>query len=208
MKDRIFQAGAKATIIEVLNFALILDYMQQEFYMNALLVPDLIPNGDRVIFTQIGRHETAHVALLLSILGSDATVKPIPDFTAGGLFQDVFANYATFLTVSQCFEDTSVRAYKGQATALMSNKAVLTTALQIHSVEARHAAQVRRLRGQKGWITSSTTDVSALAAIYAGEGNSLHGGVDVGASAAASEAFDEPLAMAEVLAILGPFITN
>jgi hypothetical protein len=44
-------------------------------------------------------------------------------------------------------------AYKGQATNLISTPDLLTAALQIHSVEARHASEVRRLRGLKGWIT-------------------------------------------------------
>jgi hypothetical protein len=48
--------------------------------------------------------------------------------------------------LAQAFEDTGVRAYKGQAGNVMSNKTVLQAALQIHSVEARHASQVRRMR--------------------------------------------------------------
>jgi rubrerythrin len=53
------------------------------------------------------------------------------------------------LALAQAFEDTGVRAYKGQAANLMSKPDLLTAALQIHSVEARHASEVRRLRGQK-----------------------------------------------------------
>ncbi|WP_228428593.1 ferritin-like domain-containing protein [Chryseobacterium daecheongense] len=37
-----------------------------------------------------------------------------------------------------------VDAYKGQAGNVMFNKVVLEAALQIHSVEARHASQVQR----------------------------------------------------------------
>ena len=55
--------------------------------------------------------------------------------------EDVFSNYKTFLAVSQALEDTGVRAYKGQAGNLKSSDEILTVALQIHSVEARHAAQ-------------------------------------------------------------------
>jgi hypothetical protein len=63
---------------------------------------------------------------------------------------------------------------------------------------------VRRLRGQKGWITGNETDVPALAAVYAGE-EAANGGA---ASDARSEAFDEPLSKAAVLAIAGPFISE
>lgn len=198
--------GGTPTITEVLNFALTLEYLEDEFYKAGLAASGLIPTADRTVFEQIGKHETAHVNLLKAALGASANPMPTFDFTAGGAFSDVFTNYATFLALSQGFEDTGVRAYKGQAPNLMSDNAILTTALQIHSVEARHAAEVRRLRGQKGWITSNNTDVAALAAVYAGEENTVQGGVNVGATAAASEAFDEPLTMAEVLAIANPFI--
>jgi rubrerythrin len=60
-----------------------------------------------------------------------------------------FTDYQQFLALAQAFEDTGVRAYKGQAANLMSKPDLLTAALQIHSVEARHASEVRRLRGQK-----------------------------------------------------------
>ncbi len=198
--------GSSMDVTAVLNFALKLEYLEDEFYKAGLAASGLIPTTDRTIFLQISKHETAHVNLLLSLLGVSAVAKPTFDFTAGGSFPDVFTNYNTFLALSQGFEDTGVRAYKGQAPDLMANDVALTTALQIHSVEARHASEVRRLRGQKGWITGNSTDVSALAAVYAGENNQIQGGVDVGASAAATEAFDEPLTMAQVLAIANPFI--
>ena len=199
--------AATHAINDVLNFALTLEYLEDEFYKTGLAASGLIPASDRTIFTQIGKHETAHVALLKAVLGTNAVAKPTFDFTAGGTFADVFTNYSTFLALSQGFEDTGVRAYKGQAENLISDDSILTTALRIHSVEARHASEVRRLRGQKGWITGSSTDVSALAAVYAGEDNHVQAGVDVGASSAATEAFDEPLTMSAVLAIADPFIT-
>ena len=60
----------------------------------------------------------------------------------------------TFLTLSQTFEDLGVAACKGQAATLMGNGDILTTALQIHSVEARHAAMVRRIGGKPSWDTA------------------------------------------------------
>ena len=97
---------------------------------------------------------------------------------------------------------------KAQAGALINDKAILQTALQIHSVEARHASQIRRLNGAKGWIT--TTDV-APAPVYAGEGITTQATVDLvaltGKSAAAvAEAFDEPLTEAQVRAIAATYI--
>lgn len=203
------QGALPQGIKDVLNFALTLEYLEAAFYTRGLAAGALIPAGSRPVFQQIKQHEDAHVALLRSVLGSDAVASPTFDFTAGGAFADVFTNYTTFLALAQGFEDTGVRAYKGQAGALISNNAILTTALQIHSVEARHAAQVRRMRMQKGWITGSATDVSALAAIYAGEANTMQAGVETSgfvSANAATEAFDEPLTMAAVLAIADPFI--
>lgn len=195
------QAGLPQGIIDVLNFALTLEYLEDEFYRTGLDAAGLIPGEDLPIFQQISKHETAHVALLQSVLGASAVAKPTFDFTAGGAF-DPFNDYPTFQALSQGFEDTGVRAYKGQATALMSDNVVLTTALRIHSVEARHASEVRRLRGQKGWITGNQTDVAALQAVYNGE-EAANGAAT---SAAAAEAFDEPLTKDQVLSIANLFI--
>ncbi len=195
------QGGLPQGIIDVLNFALTLEYLEDDFYVLGIGSAGLIPGEDLPIFQQISKHETAHVALLQSVLGASAVAKPTFDFTAGGTF-DPFNDYAIFQALSQGFEDTGVRAYKGQAAALMSDNVILTTALRIHSVEARHASEVRRLRGQKSWITGNSTDVPALAATYAGE-EAANG---LPTSNAVTEAFDEPLTMAAVLAIADPFI--
>ncbi len=200
-KKAFAQGGLPQGITDVLNFALTLEYLEDEFYQTGLDSGGLIPSGDLPIFQQISKHETAHVALLQSVLGASAVAKPTFDFTAGGTF-DPFNDYPTFQALSQGFEDTGVRAYKGQAAALMSDNLILTTALRIHSVEARHASEVRRLRGQNGWITGNQTDVPELAPVYAGE-EAANGSAT---SAAAAEAFDEPLTMDQVNAIAGLFI--
>lgn len=198
-------------IIDVLNFALTLEYLESSFYVAGLAAPGLIASANLTVFQQISKHETAHVTYLTAALGSSAVAKPNFDFTAKGTFPDVLTNPATFLAVAQAFEDTGVRAYKGQAPNLQSNAAILTAALQIHSVEARHASEVRRIRGQKGWITGAQTDIAAATANYAGEDNTTQGGVNVATFVgfnAATEAFDEPLTMAQVLALVTPFIAS
>ncbi|QJW88136.1 ferritin-like domain-containing protein [Spirosoma taeanense] len=197
-------------IADVLNFALTLEYLEAEFYNVGMDMPGLIPAGaPRVVFTQIRMHENAHVNLLKSVLGSQAVAKPRFDFTAKGTYPDVFKNYNTFLTLSQAFEDTGVRAYKGQAPKLMSSDPILTTALQIHSVEARHAARVREMRGMKGWITGNMS-AGVPPAVYAGdeairhlEISALIPGVPYENS---TEAWDEPLSKEDVLKIVMPFL--
>ncbi len=217
------QGGLPQVVIDVLNFALTLEYLEAEFYVTGAGKPGLIPASDLPIFHTIRDHEVAHVNYLKGVLGGAAIAKPTFDFTAGngsgaGLYADVFTHYATFKAVAQAFEDTGVRAYKGQAPALQPYDAVLQAALTIHSVEARHAAEVRRLRGNfselppnKGWITRNLTDIPGTAEIYAGEQHTVHGGLDVTSVTpvgldAVTEAFDEPLTKAQVLAIVDPFI--
>ena len=132
-----------------------------------------------------------------------------------GAFGDVFRNYQMFLAVSQALEDTGVRAYKGQAGNLQDNAKILTVALQIHSVEARHAAEVRRLRGEKGWISGDSrgTLPAPTQSVYDGEGNITQGGANLAGLAglsndAITEAFDEPLSKEQILAIAKLFIRN
>ncbi len=83
------------------------------FFTQGLAASGLIPTGSRTVCQQIKQHEDAHVALLRSVLGSNAVASPSFDFTAGGTFADVFTNYITFLALALGFEDTGVRAYKG-----------------------------------------------------------------------------------------------
>lgn len=195
--------GQVASATEVLNFALTLEYLESDYYTRALAAPNLIPTADRAIFTQIAKHEAAHVTLLQGALAAAAGAKPTFRYAA-----DTFTNYQTFLGLAQALEDTGVRAYKGQAGNLLGT-ATLTTALRIHSVEARHASEVRRLRGMKGWI--STNEMPA--AVYAGETSMRQANVDLRSiipasisDAAIQEAFDEPLDRAAVLAIATPYI--
>jgi hypothetical protein len=142
--------GLPKQVVDVLNFALTLEYLEAAFYKQANGSSGLIPQKYRQLFRTIGAHETAHVALLKGALGSAAVKAPAVDFTAGGKYADVFSNFETFVAVSATFEDLGVAAYKGQAGNLIGTP-VLTTALQIHSVEARHAAAVRPLAGKAGF---------------------------------------------------------
>ena len=221
-------SSAMPSIVEVLNYALTLEYLEAEFYMMGNKTTGLIDNRVKSGFKMIGEHEHEHVLFLtavISSLGGTPVTKPTFDFTAGGTFPDVFAtkDFPTFLALSQTFEDTGVRAYKGQAGNLIKSNEVLTAALQIHSVEARHAAFVRSARSVmmnwdesiRPWITGNSTAGigSVVAASYAGEESTNQLGVEItninGYDISwedASEAFDEPLTMEAVLAIVDPFI--
>ncbi len=209
------------SVVNTLNFALLLEYLERDFYKMARDSSGLIPADHRAVFMQIHKHEAAHVEFLRSALGSAQGGVPVFDFTAGGMFPNGFTDYATFLTLSQAFEDTGVRAYKGQAGNLQSADDVLTAALQIHSVEARHASQVRRIRGMhsqmmiKGWITNAESN-GAPQAVYNGEDNTTHATIDLDnidslseiSMEAKTESFDEPLTFNEVFAIVKPFVVK
>jgi hypothetical protein len=194
------QAFAQATTppsaaaIEVANFALTLEYLEDEFYRTGLAAAGLVPAADKTVISQISKHETAHVNLLKTALGAGAVAKPTFKFPAG-----TFTNYTTFLATARAFEDTGVQAYKGQAATLINDKDILQIALQIHSVEARHASEIRRMQGMKGWVSDTTQTSFTQAGINL---KTLTGKSDD----AIREAFDEPLTKDAVLAIVKPFL--
>lgn len=199
---------------EVLTFALTLEYLEDAFYKEGLKAGK-IPALYVPAITQIGKHETQHVALLTTVVPA---MNLTFDWTYGGKLSDIFNDFATFITVACALEDTGVRAYKGQAGALMKDPDFLKIALQVHSVEARHAAQVRRIfavvnnsAATKGWITGKAAPIALVQAVYDGEENVTQAGVNVEtltkkSNAAVSESFDEILTKDQVLAIAGPFI--
>ncbi|GAC1425420.1 MAG: hypothetical protein NVSMB7_01800 [Chitinophagaceae bacterium] len=225
--------GINDTVADILNYALTLEYLESEFYNTAVAKGTaLIPAGAQAnAIATIAGHETLHVSFLKAAItgaGGTPVTKPTFDFSGGsgsgnGPFKDVFTNYQLFLAVAQAFEDTGVRAYKGRAAEIVKGGNYLTAALNIHSVEARHASHIRQMRKTNGfgdlkpWITGKDTGGigSVVDANYKGEDNVIQGGVTITALPAvygtvsinaATEAFDEPLSKADVLAIVGPFI--
>ncbi|MCW3080630.1 ferritin-like domain-containing protein [Segetibacter sp.] len=214
-------------INDVLNFALTLEYLEAEFYTRGVAAHGAALAGTPAIgaLTTIRNDENNHVNFLKSVLAAAAVAKPNFDFTAKGTFPDPFntANYAVFLALAQAFEDTGVRAYKGQAPFLMSNKTVLEAALNIHSVEARHASHIRQMRKANGdttlkpWITGNNRGAipAAAQAVYNGEELETQATVKLSgmvvdgitlSAAAVTEAFDEPLSYKDALDIAKLFI--
>ena len=241
------QGPSTSTVFDILNYALTLEYLESEFYNTAVMkfaqigVPAGAAQG---AITKIAQDEASHVAFLKSAItaaGGTPVAKPTFDLTGGngtgtGPFAMAFSDYGLFLAVAQTFEDTGVRAYKGRAKELVGGGDYLTAALNIHSVEARHAAHIRSMRYAlnlsspgtslvpagvtvKSWVTLNQSGIAspAVQASYDGattEGNYAQAGVNIVgiggntdiSQTPASEAFDEPLTAAEVLAIVDPFI--
>ncbi|NSL89310.1 ferritin-like domain-containing protein [Chitinophaga sp. Mgbs1] len=225
MLNKAYGQATGTDVKSVLSLALTLEYLEAAYYSTALAKPGLIPASGTGAITTISKHETAHVKFLQNALAGMGGFPPSPtfDFTAKGTFPTVFSDYDYFLAVSQAFEDTGVRAYKGQAPNLAGAGTVLTAALSIHSVEARHAAHIRQMRKTRGtlgataslkpWITGKQSGIATTATdpVYAGEEVTVQAGVNIAAinnmgADSASESFDEPLTGPQAVAIASLFI--
>ena len=131
--------GLSASDVGILNYALVLEYLQAAFYTEAERNGALKGKAAQAA-TVVGATERAHVKAFRKLLGSQAVKQPLFDF------QGTTEQQQAFLKTAVALEDLAVAAYKGQAPKLQSN-AVLAAAVGIHSVEARHAAWMRELFG-------------------------------------------------------------
>ena len=123
----------------MLNFALVLEYMESSFYTEAERSKALRGKAEDAA-KRVGAVERAHVKAFKELLGRKAIKRPAFNF------RGTTESERAFLKTAVAFEDLAVAAYKGQAPRLRS-KPVLAAALSIHSVEARHAAWMRYLFG-------------------------------------------------------------
>jgi len=125
--------------VNILNFALTLEYLEAEFYRRALEL-DLSPDV-RALAATLGTHERDHVAALRETIDAadgTATEKPKVSFP--------IKDERSFLELAQTLEETGLSAYNGAATSIESRE-VLAAAGQIAQIEARHAADIRIARG-------------------------------------------------------------
>jgi hypothetical protein len=132
-------AGLSASDVDILNYALVLEYLQASFYTEAERSGALTGKTAQAARV-VGATERAHVKAFLDLLKAQAVKRPTFDF------QGTTEQQRPFLKTAVALEDLAVAAYKGQAPKLKSN-AVLAAAVGIHSVEARHAAWMRALFG-------------------------------------------------------------
>ena len=121
--------------IEIVNFALTLEYLEADFYTQA---QKLGLSGDVAKLAKlIAGDETQHVdALIATVTKLGGTPAKKPTFS----FPD--KDEKSFLKLAETLEDTGVSAYNGAAPAIQS-KEVLGAAGSIVQVEARHAAAIR-----------------------------------------------------------------
>ena len=133
---------ASAGDVDILNFALTLEFLEAAFYAQAVGMGKL--TGEAAKFAAVvAKDEAAHVGFLKGALGSKAVKQPMFDF------KGTTGKQATFLKTAMALEDTGVSAYAGAA-PMIADKKTLAAALSVHSVEARHAAWVRDIIGKGG----------------------------------------------------------
>ena len=130
--------------VDILNFALTLEYLEAAFYAQALKQVGDLKGDVRSLATEIRDNENEHVAALAMTI-KDLGGAPVK--APGVDFGNAFANQKAFLKLAQTFEDTGVSAYNGAAPGIES-KDVLAAAGSIVQIEARHAAAIRLLRGR------------------------------------------------------------
>jgi rubrerythrin len=134
-----------ASDLRIVNYALTLEYVAAAFYQ-AVVDGDVLKDtkaGDLV--KRLQEAEQEHVdALVATAKSLDGTPAAEPKTT----FQDTLATGAkAILATAATLENLGAAAYLGQVGQIAS-KDVLTTALAIHSVEARHAAALNELAGR------------------------------------------------------------
>lgn len=170
-------AQAAPTDIDILQFAMNLEWLEAEFYTVANTGRTLeqsgfavggegrqgtTTGGAKVALTgnvqtaadALMRDEQAHVRLLQAALGNHAIAKPSINLSALGVG---FNNQNEFLTLSRAFEDVGVSAYGGAA-PLIRSKDILATAARIALTEAQHAGAIRELVSQTAGLSVPSID--------------------------------------------------
>ncbi|GAB2853566.1 ferritin-like domain-containing protein [Hymenobacter ruber] len=149
-------AGTASLPTDILNYALTLELLEADFYRQFLAAGQIPAGAAFDAITVIKTHEDAHVAYLRNAVIAAGGTPVAGSATTGIRFNPSLlpATYADQLKYAQVLEDTGVRAYKGRAAELIGTD-LLTPVLQIHSIEARHAAHIRTMRGQQPWVSLS-----------------------------------------------------
>lgn len=137
------------TPIDVLNYALTLEHLEYAFYRDGLAefsADDFSAAGYAANvydwFGLIRDHEDEHVQVITQVI-MDLGGEPVAEAT----YDFGYTDLAGFVGVAQVLENTGVSAYQGAAKFLIGENALLTAALTIHGVEARHAAYLNGLQG-------------------------------------------------------------
>jgi len=127
--------------VEILNFALTLEYLESDFY-NVKGKEVGLKGTAKSYAKMFGEQEADHVEALITTikaLGGKPVAKPTFVLPA--------TSQSSFLALASVLENTGVSAYNGAAPSIKS-KEVLAAAGSIVQIEARHAAAINLLVGK------------------------------------------------------------
>jgi len=164
--------------LEIVNFALTLEYLEADFYDQAL-DSGLLMGELRELAAAFGETEQAHVEALEAVASQlgEPVDPPRTDFS------EALVGLDPLLMALAQVENVGAAAYLGAAPSIQDRE-LLAAALSIHSVEARHAAALNELIGIS----------------FVGDAP-LTGSVPDGA-------FASPMTMQEVLDRIEPFLAS
>ncbi len=166
------QASAGPLIVDVLNFALNLEYLEANLYLSVTgqgQVPAGLGGGAKITglpgklaldqltqatFENLVLDETHHIELLRTLildLGSTPISQPAIDYSLGGKLS--ITTQAQLLAVTRQFTTVGNAAYTGGSQYLVANPYVLTGAGQILGAEAQHLGAVNYLCDTQGVIS-------------------------------------------------------
>ena len=151
------------SVLDVLNFALNLEYLEASFYLGltgtSLSSTDMGTGAGAVTggkaytpgniyvaaaLNQLATDEKEHVEFLRTTIAAvGGTPVSMPNLNLGAM--GAVTSDATFLALARQLENVGVSAYIGGAQYLTSSTTALTYAAQILDTEAQHAGTVRQL---------------------------------------------------------------
>jgi hypothetical protein len=142
-RDRLASAQNEGPDIEILNYALTLEYLEADFFGQGLSA-NLLSGRELELVEPIREHERTHISALVSAV-EDLGGTPVeePTFTYPNR---TFENADAFLKTAYDFEALAVKAYHGQVTKF-TNGDLLAAAASIAGTESRHAAILADLTG-------------------------------------------------------------
>ncbi len=132
------------TDADILNFALLLEHLEAEFYKGAV-DSGVLTDYSVGIITTLRDNEVVHVEFLTKALLAAGMAEE--DLSSADMINtDAFdySSEAAILEVSEVLEETGVGAYTGAA-ALLDSKDFLAAAGSIEQIEARHHGAIRFL---------------------------------------------------------------
>lgn len=141
--DRGFGTDAAKSDLDILNYALTLEYLESAFYTMGLKAK-LLKGRELELIDPIQQHEANHVTAVrttIQDLGGRPVAAPKVKFPAG-----TFSSRAAFLKTAGTFEELGVKAYHGQV-PLVKDGHILAAAASIAGVESRHAAIIAQISG-------------------------------------------------------------